>query len=501
MSDVQLKSFGKWREKVWPIRSFELKKFLPLILMKFLISVNYGILFNLKDTMVLTTAGGGAEAIPVLKGWVILPVAILASLAYTKLSNYMKKSTLFYSIMGIFMGVVAIYAFILCPFSNFFSPHESSDWLLNSLGSRFGHWVAIYRNWIHSLFYVTAELWSTMVIFLMFWGFTNDISTMNEAKRTYTIYISAGNVAPIITGPLVYFITRKLINSNFIVTLQTLCFLVMLICLAIIALYWWMNRYVLTDKRFYDPEVMGCRKEKLKLSLRQSLKHIVKSKYLLFIAILVIGNALAINLIEVTWKAKLKLLFPNSADFQTFYSSVFTAVGITSLIASFFVSGGIIRSMGWHFTAQIAPAVIGITGIAFFALVLQENTIGPFIQTVLGISPLMFIVLFGAFQNVCAKMVKYSFFDPTKEMAYIPLSNEEKIKGKASIDVVGSRLGKSGSAWIQVGLIDLIGTGSVLSITHYLLPIVALAIVGWIYSIKMLNKQFQEKTASEGMAT
>ncbi|MBI5273593.1 MAG: NTP/NDP exchange transporter [Chlamydiales bacterium] len=492
MSGIQ-QSFGKWRDRIWPIHSFELKKFLPLILMKFLFSLNYGILTCLKDTMVVTSKGAGAEAIPVLKGWIVLPIAIIASLSYSKLSNYVKKTTLFYITMGTFLLIIVAYGFILCPYADFFSPNQTSDWLINTFGARIQHWVSVYRNWIHSLLFVTAELWGSMVILLIFWGFANDVSSVSEAKRTYTIYIAAGNLGPILTGPFVYFITRKYVNVDFLYTIQILTGVAFIIGLLSIAIYWWTNKYVLTDKRFYDPQKLIERKEKLKLSLRQSLKHIARSKYLMFIAILVVGYGLAINLIEVTWKAEVKLLYPNPADFQSFTASVFSLVGVTAFFTSLLFCGGIIRSKGWHFTAQITPFVIGVTGLTFFALVLKQDSLGPYIQSMLGISPLLFIVLFGAFQNISSKMVKYSFFDPTKEMAYIPLSNEEKIKGKASIDVVGSRLGKSGSAWIQIALIDLIGCGSVLSITPYLIPVVLITVVGWMLSIRSLNKQFSEK--------
>jgi AAA family ATP:ADP antiporter len=185
------------------------------------------------------------------------------------------------------------------------------------------------------------------------------------------------------------------------------------------------------------------------------------------------------------------MLYPDHNAYLSFYANVFSIVGFASLIISLFFCGGIMRSFGWHFTAQISPWVIGATGIGFFMLVLNQKTLAPLISQ-MGFSPLLFIVLFGAFQNIASKVVKYSFFDPTKEMAYIPLDEDEKVKGKAAIDVVGSRLGKSGSSWIQVGLMDLLGTSSVLNITHFLIPIILGTVFLWSYSVKQLGKLFNE---------
>ncbi len=67
----------------------------------------------------------------------------------------------------------------------------------------------------------------------------------------------------------------------------------------------------------------------------------------------------------------------------------------------------------------------------------------------LGTTPLMLAVIFGMIQNIMSKSANTRFFDPTKEMAYIPLDPESKVKGKAAVDVVGARLGKSGGSFVQ----------------------------------------------------
>ena len=489
-------SRGKWHERLWPIHRFELKKFLPLLLMKFFISFTYGVLTTMKDAFVVTAKGSGAEVIPVLKGWIVLPAALGAVLLYSKLTNVVRRSTLFYSIIVVFMGFIVLYGFVLYPNLDALSPHSSADWLLNKLGEENSHWVSIYRNWIPSLFYVIAELWGQIVIFLLFWGFVNHICNFGEAKRCYSLFIAGGDLAQIFTGPLVIYFTRKYLAADFEFALQNLVLCVLGFGIMIVALHWWINRSVLSDARLYQPETREVSlNQKTKLSLRESLKFIARSPYLRAIAVMVVAYSLTMNLTEVSWKANLKLAYPDTGAYQSFMATVSSSVGVCSLCISLFLSGVIIRRLGWHFCAQLPPIVIGIASIGFLLLFLNREHLGT-IASFLNTTPLLLIVGFGAFQNIATKVMKYAFFDATKEMSYIPLDQESKVKGKAAIDVIGSRLGKSGAAWIQIALIQIAGTGSVLSITHFLLPLIACAVVLWILSVRSLGKESAYKIQS-----
>lgn len=476
---------AKWRNRLWPIQAYELKKVLPLLFMKFFISFTYGVLTTMKDAFVVTAEGAGAEVIPVLKGWVVLPIALGATLLYSKLSNILKRSTLFYSVILFFMLFIFIFGFVLYPNLEALSPHASADWLLDKIGHSNSHWVSIYRNWIQSIFFVAAELWGTVVIFLLFWGFVNHISNLNEAKRCYNLFIAGGDLAQMFTGPLVCYFTGKYLASQFDLALQSLVICVLCFGGMIMGLHWLLTHVVLKDKRLYQPEHKDQKvDQKTKLSLFESLKFIVRSPHLRFIAIMVVAYGLTVNLTEVSWKANLKTAFPETGAYQAFMATVSSSVGLFSFIITLFFSGVIIRKLGWHFSAQLPPIIIGATSLIFLTLFMNKGWLGA--------TPLMPIVLFGAFQNVSTKVMKYAFFDATKEMSYIPLDQESKVKGKAAIDVVGSRLGKSGAAWIQILLIQLAGTGSVLSITHFLIPIIGCTVVFWILSVKQLNKEISK---------
>ncbi len=471
----------RWRMRLWPIHGYEFKKVLPLLFMKFFVSFTYGVLTTMKDAFVVTARGSGAEVIPVLKGWIVLPIALGATLLYSKLSNIFHRSTLFYSIIIFFLAIVLLFGFVLYPNIDALSPHTSADWLLEKIGHSNAHWIAIYRNWVQSIFFVTAELWGAVVIFLLFWGFVNHVCNLNEAKRCYNLFIAGGDLAQMFTGPLVCYFTGKYLASQFNLALQSLCICVLFFGCMIMALHWFLTKRVLKDERLYKPEHGELQlDQRTKLSLIDSLKFIVRSPYLRFIAVMVVAYGLTMNLTEVSWKANLKLVYPETGAYQAFMATVSSSVGVCSFIITLFFSGMIIRRIGWHFCAQLPPIVIGSTSLIFLILFLNQGWLGA--------SPLMTIVLFGAFQNVSTKVMKYAFFDATKEMSYIPLDQESKVKGKAAIDVIGSRLGKSGAAWIQLLLMQIAGTGSVLSITHFLVPIIGCTIVFWILSVRQLNK-------------
>ena len=73
-------------------------------------------------------------------------------------------------------------------------------------------------------------------------------------------------------------------------------------------------------------------------------------------------------------------------------------------------------------------------------------------------------------------------------MAFIPLDHEQKLKGKAAIDGVGSRLGKSGGSVIHQGLFFL--TSSLSASIPYIAGILLVVIVCWMGAIRVLGGEF-----------
>lgn len=156
------------------------KKIIPLGLMFFCILFNYTILRDTKDVLVVTAEGSSAEIIPFLKTWVNLPMAIGFMVLYTKLANVLSKQALFYSVILPFIAFFGAFGFVLYPLSNYFHPTALADKLLNTLGPRFLGPLAIMRIWSFCLFYVMAELWGSVVVSVLFWGFANQVVVSSQ---------------------------------------------------------------------------------------------------------------------------------------------------------------------------------------------------------------------------------------------------------------------------------------------------------------------------------
>lgn len=492
------KEFGRWRSFFWPVHNFELKKLLPMFMLFFFINFNYTILRDTKDTLIVTSSG--AETIPFLKVWGVVPFAIIFMLVYSKLANVMSKQKLFMSTIVFFGAFFALFALVLYPFRESLHPTEFCNTIQAILPKGLGGLVAILRHWTYSLFYVMSELWGSVAISLLFWGFANDITKVGESKRFYAMFGLGANLAMYPSGILIKLFAglRDKLPAGvdaWGVTLNYTLAAVVVAALCVIAIYWWINKEVLTDARFFDPnEVKKAKKEKPNMSLKESFLFLAKSPYIGCLAILVLAYGVAINLVEVTWKSQLKIAYPNAHEYQNFMGSFSMMTATATIFMMLFIGGNVIRRFGWGTAALITPVVLLVTGVGFFSSVIFKDALSG-VVALLGTTPLMMAVLFGTAQNFMSKSAKYSLFDPTKEMAYIPLDQESKVKGKAAIDVVGARLGKAGGSVIQQVLI--VGFGTLAACTPYIAAILFAIIFAWIYAARNLSKRFNALNAQK----
>ncbi len=463
----------------------------------FFVAFNYYILRILKDTYIITKSNAGAEVLPFLKVYAILPSSIFFTFLLTFLAKYYNRQKLFNIFLSIFIGFFALFFLVIFPNQEHLHLHSVANYMQAHLPDRLQGLVEIVRYWSLSLFYVMAETWSTIMVSIIMWGFANEVIQVFEAKRFYALFSVATNISGIGASLLSMYILNKQFEPN-----KTAYFyfgLVLISAVISFVLFKYLNTKIFSNflsQKTYSQIAELTNKKKYKMSFLNALKYLLKSKYLLSIAGLLFAYNLINNLCEFLMKAQAKDAYSDFSNFGAFTSNITLYTCILASFFSYFLSGNFLRKFGWRFTALITPvALLAAVCFFFFFLFAKYSYFPLFVLSALGSSPGLLVILFGSIQNILARSCKFTFFDDTKEMTYIPLPAANKLKGKAAIDGIVSRLGKSGSSIIIQSSVFLFA--SVPQSLPYFVFFIIVSFVVWGFSIRYLSKRFVSKTAAQ----
>ena len=481
----------------FPVSRHELPHFTLMSTMMFLFVYVCTTIRDTKDTLVVSNCG--AEAIPILKLYGVMPCATLFIVAYSKLSNILDKSTLFYVTLIPFFIFYGIFAFVLFPNRDVI--HFTTTSSIGGGGGGGGTVSNLLKHWSFSLYFIISELWASAGVSLLFWQCANDVTPLIQAKRFYPLFAITGNLGPIVSGKVMsYVISRQQSNDDvgFGYTLKTLAAIKGMACLGIIALH--RRVYGMAEERVLKERTekslstirkiqesgkveitMEFKKPKQKLTLRQSASELMASRELKAMATMVFSYNVCVELTEVLWKAILRRTYPNKSDYMAYMARFSQTVGIVAFFLQL-VASEILTVLGWKWTAMIPPVTMGILAAGFFASVIAGEEHIPLAQA----------LLIGTIQNVVNKVTKYSLFDPCKEMAYIPLGPDAKVKGKAAVDVLGARMGRSMGSATQQLMVALVGgpNSSIMNCAPYLGGCYLTAIVMWSNAVSVLGRVF-----------
>ncbi|KAG8469693.1 hypothetical protein KFE25_006148 [Diacronema lutheri] len=502
---------GKGGAGIMPVYKKEFPMFFTFAAMMFFTIFIFTMARDTKDTLIVTSAG--AEAIAFLKVYFVIPASMLFFLLYAKMSSVLSKRVLFASTMIPFIAFYALFGFVLYPLRNTIHLAEMAN-----VPQGLSYLVKLAQYWSFTLYYIVSELFGSVGVPLLFWQTANDLVGVEQAKRWYPLFSTFGNLAPIVAGQ-----TSALVNGRFEYEAGLRILTAMIVAAGSGVLFSFFSVQRMADaeraakaaaaaqaaaaaaaqsaagspaqqqqqqQQQAEAGALVPKKKKPKLSMAQSLALLARSEYLGLVCVLVLSYGLSIEFTEIMWKAVIKKHLPERSAYMRFMGQYSTAVGVTTLLMTL-LGSQIPKRFGWKAGALATPIVIGSLSWVFFAYI----TFGKVEQSA---SALRMAVLVGTVQNVLSKAVKYALFDPTKEMAYIPLDEDSKLKGKAAIDVLGARLGKSGGALIQQAIV--VYTGSILGGAPVIASLFSAVIIAWIASVNKLNVLFKAKLKERSAA-
>lgn len=499
-------SWTQLRRTLFPIYGDEVTKFLLISSIKFFIIMVLTFTRDTKDTLIVTQCG--AEAIAFLKIYGVLPAATAFIALYSKMSDSLGKKTLFYTTCIPFFIFFILFDVLIYPNADRLHPTLSSVEAFlgttSSSGSGSGGGLAVLANivthWTSALFYVVAEIYSSVSVGLLFWQFANDVVPVDQAKRFYPLFAQMSGLGAVLAGQ--YSVRFASQADTFAGSLHRLTIAITFAGCMICFFYNACTNHIKRnegevvqisnsstttpvegdDNAVDKAKMVTKKKKKPKMSMVESIKFLASSQYLRLIASLVLGYGLSINFTEVMWKSLVKKQYPNPLEYQRFMGNFSSAVGVSTCIVIFF-GVHVIRILGWKVGAMATPAIMAIISIPFFACIF------------IGLdSParLHMAVILGTIQSLLSKTSKYALFDPTTQMSYIPLDQESKVKGKAAIDVLGSRIGKSGGSFIQQILV--FSFGNIINAAPVVATIYYSILFAWLSAAKKLSSLFVAQT-------
>ena len=134
-------------------------------------------------------------------------------------------------------------------------------------------------------------------------------------------------------------------------------------CVLLATYKWMQDNIVATKKKAQSATAAAATKpKKPKMTMKESAQFLMSSPYIRDMALLVISYGMCINIVEVSWKAKLKLAFPDPNSYSAFMGNFSSATGIVTLIMML-LGRTIFAKFGWGVAALVTPAVSTILNL------------------------------------------------------------------------------------------------------------------------------------------
>jgi len=439
--------------------SKEVKKFSLLGLAFSLIIGSYWALRLLKNTILYKIAFPAALGWPEDQGRLMQPIAkfwspfivIALVIIYSKLLDIFSKKKLFYILIGFYSILFSLINAALIA-RHLWGDAFLGKNLLAALG-----WVSFFG----------IESFGSLIVAL-FWSFTSSITSSESAEQGYPFIAAFAQFGALIMSFLPFF-AEDLGGIWVVFSIATL--LVASVSLVISRLM-----RILPDEVNAQPAVNHTKDPK-----EGPLKCFFSGLILLFTRPYLIGILIVSTFYETISQiieyqmqsnAYVSPTFSGELGFAKFQGIYGIGINLVSFLMALFGTGFLIKKFGLRFCLLFFPAVL-ITSMG--ALTLFHYFGNPTPTSTLW---MMLAVM------MIAKGLGYAVNNPSKEIMYIPTSDEIKFKSKGWIDMFGSRTAKQGGSLVtnhfKMNLNDLMFFGSLISVGLSAVWIIAAIYVGTI---------------------
>jgi len=407
------------------------KKFLFLFALLTLLTFNFKVLVILRDVLILTAPESKATVLPFIKIWLVLPVSYLLVRLYERLSLRFRRDQIFMIFTGSFLSYLLLFSYVLLPMRDQLIPHglivSMKAWLPESL-----HVVTVLlAYWPFSCFFLVSEMWNIFLLTFLFWGFVSESVTKQEGKKYFGVF--SLDIGGLLAGCASLFLNRQISeksDAGFSGYVDHCVWVLVLTGILQCMMFYF-------SYRLYGNPIPIAAIKKKKTSDFSLLKQNPMLPYLFFLSF---SFEFCDQFLEVVWKSRVLSIYPDSISYSQFMSKFFIVTGCVGIMLTIFFSRLSLRRRSWYFNASITPFLVLFSSVFLFFLIATTQFSPTSYYLELSIFSL------ATLQASALKMSKYTFFDNTKEMAFLELDSTIKTRARAICDSYSSRLGKTTSS-------------------------------------------------------
>jgi AAA family ATP:ADP antiporter len=503
--DSDFNFIQKW---VFPVRMHELPKVLPVVLLLGLALLVYTANRDVKDAVVFREEAQSMMTIQYCKVLVMI-CAIPVATIFLKLDNLVSRDFIFFQTVLSFVIYFMVNGLCLLPYRD--TLHQFGSNAVRGVrfnqsledANRLNPFLGAFVFPVSTVNYIVSELWGTISVSFLVWGYVNLVTPKHAAKRYYAVLGIGGQVGSMIGATIVQ--AQNSSSKSFAENMREMNIIMAAICVIFAGVYAFLQYYVMKKPEFAVQPAGGDKKKegaKPKMTVGQALMYCVKEPYVMALTGMVFAYGFVMVLGEMTYKDLMKLSFDGDAKayskFKGLESNVTNGVAIFLMV---FVGHNVIRLCGWLVTALLCPTVAGGVALLMYIMALSGDYIDTLDRKLVAKDDargyLEMLRLIGLMFAVLSKAVKYSSFDPAKELAFLALSSEQKYKAKAAVDIIGARWGKGFGALFNIVVISLILHETVSFVTSTLVASligVALGMVIWVISVLYIGRNMAALT-------
>jgi ATP:ADP antiporter, AAA family len=375
----------------------------------------------------------GAEELPYLRFGSVAGVALVV-LVYSWVVNR-------YTRLDIVRGSALIFALVLALF-----------WISLRIG---GEALGAQRWFVWAVF-IMVDIYSTVMV-AIFWTYANDVVSRAEADKLYGPIGIGGILGGITGGGAVDVLVRSIGPVD-----------MLLLCVALVVLggaLGWLTEALLKP----PPRVVAVKQKAAVEDALEGAREVLRSRYLLWLVAIVVAYEFAAAVTDFVINVVFERAFHTQVEIARMYGRL----------------GWIVSGVALASQLLLVPPLLPYKRVALLMppVVMLIATLG------LAFVPTVALAIVTAASD---RGLNYSLQQVTKETLYVPLTDAQRYKAKALIDMFVDRAAKALSS---IGLLAVIATMGVSIGASLALAVVALGV--WAIAANALGKAYKAHVRQE----